>query len=361
VNMKEINAFAVPGGPIYVNLGTIQAADDEGQLVGVMAHEISHIVLRHSTQHASKQSLAQLPLAVLGATIGRGAAGQLTQLGVAFGAQSLFLKYSRDAEREADLLGSQIMYDTGYDPYSMVEFFAKLEKEGGPGVPQFLSDHPNPGYRVESVRQAIAKYPRKKYRSNGADFEQTKSQVAKMKPLTAQEVAARQQRQQGQISQVSTQDIAPSSQFRRFDHAAFQIAYPENWQVFGDSQASVTIGPRAGVAENAVAYGVVINGFRPRSNTLDQATEELTESLLQSNPGMRVSGRPRRITVNGRAAESVNLTGNSPLQGQSERDLLVTVPRGNNSILFLIFIAPERDFDRLSPAFEQMLGSLQVR
>jgi hypothetical protein len=131
--------------------------------------------------------------------------------------------------------------------------------------------------------------------------------------------------------------------------------------VFGDSQASVTIGPRAGVAENAVAYGVVINGFRPRSNTLDQATEELTESLLQSNPGMRVSGRPRRISVNGRAAESVILTGNSPLQGQTERDLLVTVPRGNNSILFLIFIAPERDFDRLSPAFEQMLGSLQVR
>src|SRR4051794_15975841 len=160
VNQKEINAFALPGGPVFVNLGTIQAADDEGQLAGVMAHEISHVVLRHGTQQASKQQMAQIPLAILGGVLPQGVGGQLARLGLSFGAQSIFLKYSRDAEREADLLGSQIMYDAGYDPYSMVEFFTKLEKEGGAGAPQFLSDHPNPGNRVESVRQAIEKYPR---------------------------------------------------------------------------------------------------------------------------------------------------------------------------------------------------------
>jgi len=182
VNVKEINAFALPGGPIYINVGTIQAADDEGQLAGVIAHEISHVVLRHSTQQASKASLVQVPLAILGASVGRSATGQLAALGANIGAQGLLLKYSRTAETEADLLGSQIMYDAGYNPYSMVEFFAKLESQGGPGVPQFLSDHPNPGNRVDNVRQAISKYPKKKYRNNSGDFEEVKAAVAKMRP-----------------------------------------------------------------------------------------------------------------------------------------------------------------------------------
>jgi predicted Zn-dependent protease len=186
VNVKEINAFALPGGPVYVNVGTIRAADDEGQLAGVMAHEISHIVLRHSTQQASKASLVQIPLAVLGVAVGRSAAGQAAQIGGTLAAQGVLLKYSRDAENEADLLGSQIMYDAGYDPYSMVEFFAKLEKEGGPGVPQFLSDHPNPGNRVENVRQAISKFPKKKYRSNSGDFERVKAEAARMNPASQQ-------------------------------------------------------------------------------------------------------------------------------------------------------------------------------
>jgi predicted Zn-dependent protease len=364
VNIKEINAFALPGGPIYINVGTIQAADDEAQLAGVMAHEISHVILRHSTQQASKAAFAQLPLAVLGATIGRSAVGQIAQLGASFGAQSLFLKYSRDAEREADLLGSQIMYDSGYDPYSMVEFFTKLEKEGGAGGPQFLSDHPNPGNRVENVRQAISKYPRKTYRRNSAQFEQIKATVAKMRPLTSQQVAQQQgQQSQGQIGEINPRDVMPSGQFRGFDHSAYQISYPDNWQVFGDANSAVTIAPNAGVAQNAIAYGVIINGLREPSgrDSLDQATQDLLNSLQQSNPGLRVAANPQDIQVNGVRGKSVNLIGNSPLQGQRERDWLVTVQRQDNSILYLVFISPERDFAQLSPAFEQMLRSLRIK
>ena len=364
VNIKEINAFALPGGPIYIHVGTIQAADDEGQLAGVMAHEISHVVLRHSTQQASKAAFAQLPLAVLGATIGQGAAGQIAQLGASFGVQSLFLKYSRDAEREADLLGSQTMYDTGYNPFSMVEFFTKLEKEGGPGGPQFLSDHPNPGNRVELVRQAISKYPRKTYRKNSAQFEQTKSAVAKMHPLTMQQVAQQQKQQpQGQIGEINPQDVMPSGQFRNMDHSAFQISYPDNWQVAGDANSAVTIAPSAGVAQNAIAYGVIINGVRPQSgrDSLDQATQDLLSSLQQSNPGLRVASNPQDIQVDGAPAKSIYLTGTSPLQGQRERDWLVTVQRRDNSVLYLVFIAPERDFGRLATAFEQMVRSLRIK
>lgn len=366
VNVKEINAFALPGGPTFVNVGTIQAADDEGQLAGVMAHELAHVVLRHGTQQASKASFAQLPLAVLGATVGRGAAGTIAQVGASIGVQSIFLKYSRDAEREADLLGSQIMYDAGYNPFSMVEFFSKLESEGGSRGPQFLSDHPNPGNRVESVRQAIAKYPKKTYRRNSAEFERIKSQVAQLKPLSSQEVAQRQP-QQGTVADITLRDVMPSGQFRKLDHSAFQISSPENWDVAGDSNSALTIAPRAAVAENAVAYGVIINGVRAQggSDSLDRATEDLLDSLQRSNPGTRVEGSVRRMDVNGAPARSVYLTGRSPVQsGNSpiaERDWLVTVQRSDNSVLYLVFIAPERDFDRLAGTYENMLRSLRLK
>src|SRR5713226_10618701 len=121
VNQKEINAFAMPGGPVYINLGTIQAADNEAEVAAVMAHEISHVVQRHSTRAATKQMEAQLPLSILGGFLGKGIGSQLAQLGIQFGAGSYFLKNSRQNEQEADLLGTDIMYDTGYNPRWMAE------------------------------------------------------------------------------------------------------------------------------------------------------------------------------------------------------------------------------------------------
>src|SRR2546429_1338713 len=119
VNDTAINAFALPGGFIYVNRGAIEAADSENQIAGVMAHEIGHVVLRHGTNHASKAYLAQAPLAILGGVLGsnNSIGSVLAQLGIGFAANSLFLKYSRDAENQADLMGTQILHDSGYNPH----------------------------------------------------------------------------------------------------------------------------------------------------------------------------------------------------------------------------------------------------
>src|SRR5437762_777642 len=120
VNDKAINAFALPGGFVYINRGAIEAADTEGQIAGVMAHEIGHVVLRHGTNQMSKAYIAQAPLAILGGALGSNSVGSvLAQLGVGFAANSLLLKYSRDAESQADLMGTQILHDSGYDPRSM--------------------------------------------------------------------------------------------------------------------------------------------------------------------------------------------------------------------------------------------------
>jgi Zn-dependent protease with chaperone function len=365
VNQKEINAFALPGGPVFVNLGTIQAADNEAELAGVMAHEISHVVQRHGTRAASKQMAAQLPLAILGGVMGQGALSQMAQMGLSFGFGSYFLKNSRTAESEADLLGTDIMYDTGFNPRAMAEFFTKIQQEGGARGPQFFSDHPDPGNRAQAVAQEVATLPRKtSYRNDSAEFQDTKQRVSSMRPLTAQQIAER----QTPAMNASSGSVQPVGSLRNFSHRDFSISYPENWQVFGDQNSAVTIAPQSGVSQNAVAYGVMINTYQPEdaNASLDQATHELLGSLRQSNPDLRAIGHDENIRMNGIAGKSVDLIGTSPLRDQSghpsqERDWLVAFMRNDGTVLYVVSIAPDKDFESLRPTFEQMLKSLQLR
>ncbi len=366
VNQKEINAFALPGGPVFVNLGTIQAADNEAELAGVMAHEISHVVQRHGTRAASKQMAAQLPLAILGGAMGGGALAQMGQMGLSFGFGSYFLKNSRKAESEADLLGTDIMYDSGFNPRAMSDFFAKLQRQGGvTRGPQFLSDHPDPGNRAQAVSKEVATLPRKSsYRSDSAEFLDIKERVGSMKPLSAQQIAAH----ENPAASDSRGDIEPSSGLRNFSHSDFDVSYPDNWRLYGDKNSSVTIAPPNGMSQSAVAYGVMINTYQPENSndSLDQATHDLLASLRQSNPDLREIGHDENIRVNGVAGKSVDLIGVSPLQDQSghpgqERDWLVAFRRPDGSLLYLVSIAPDKEFESLRPTFEQILKSVKLR
>jgi predicted Zn-dependent protease len=158
VDQKEINAFALPGGPVYVNRGAIEAGDNEAQIAGVIGHEISHIILRHGTSQASKGQVVGGLSGALGAIFGGSKLGQIATVGGGFAANSVLLKYSRDAESNADLMGTQILYDSGYDPRAMAEFFDKLAKEHkGSSVEQFFSNHPIPENRIAKVNAEIKK------------------------------------------------------------------------------------------------------------------------------------------------------------------------------------------------------------
>lgn len=370
VNQKEINAFALPGGPIYINLGTIQAADNEAQLAGVMSHEISHVVMRHATSAASKQMMAQAPLAILGGLMGRGIGAQLAQLGISFGAGSYFMRNSRKAESEADLVGTGIMYDSGYDPHQMAVFFDKLSKEGGgtsSRAAEFFSDHPNPGNRAAAVAKEVATLSPRKYQSDGAEFRNIKSTVAGMKPLSAEEIAARQKQAGGTMSSAPSSEIMPSSTYQTFEHDVFTISHPDNWQVFGDKSSAVTIAPKAGVAGEALAYGVIINGRSSENGvSLADATHKVMDSLHQTNPEMKAVGSEEDIRVNGVPGKSVDFLGVSPIRAadggtQREREWLVTLQRKDGSLLFLIFVSTEKDFDQLRHAFGKMLSSLHLK
>jgi predicted Zn-dependent protease len=185
VNSPEINAFALPGGFIYVNRGAIEAAQNEAQIAGVLAHEEGHVVMRHGTHQASEMMLAQAPLSLLAGLLGQSSslASQLAQVGLTFGVNSILLRNSRSAESQADEVGTYILYHAGYDPYGMAQFFGIIQQKYPQRTIQFFSDHPNPGNRIRNVDEEIPKLGQKKvWKTDSPEFQAVKQRLQSMPP-----------------------------------------------------------------------------------------------------------------------------------------------------------------------------------
>ncbi len=364
INDDSINAFALPGGPIFAHSGLIDAADNEAEFAGVLAHEISHVALRHGTSQASKANIVQLPAVLAGAVIGQDSAlAQLGQLGLGLGVNSVFMKYSREAEKEADALGARIMAGAGYDPIAMATFFEKLAAEGGSRGPAFLSSHPNPGNRVENVRAEIQTFQTPaQYSAGTGDFPRMKQLTAQLPPPKRPQQAVA-----NAASPSAGPPAPPRGGFQQLQGRTFSIAYPNGWETFGNQQSSVlTIAPRQGLVRSgqggvSLGYGAVLSYYRPRSGRghLQSATRELIGQLQQVNPALQVAGNARNVQVQGSPGMIVNLAGRSPYGGP-ERNVLLTVVRPEG-LFYMVFVAPEQGFNQLEPAFEEMLRSIQFR
>lgn len=188
VNTAEINAFALPGGYIFVNRGTIVAAEDEAQLAGVMSHEIGHVVMRHGTHELSEKGLVSAPLSILSGILGSTGAvwGRVLDAGLGFGVNSIFLKNSRGIESQADAVGTYILYQAGYDPHAMAQFFQILQEKYPQQTVQFFSDHPNPGNRIKNVDAEIPELgPPKHWIENTPQFEKIKKHLKSLPPPPA--------------------------------------------------------------------------------------------------------------------------------------------------------------------------------
>src|SRR5918993_835162 len=194
VNVSDLNAFALPGGPMYINRGMLQAAKNEGEVAGVLAHEISHVALRHGTAQAGKATPYQVGSIlgqIAGAIIG-GVAGQAISLGSQFGFGTAFLKYGREYERQADILGAQMMARSGYDPRDMANMFQTIQSKGGGGGPEWLSSHPNPANRYEAINKKAASLRVTSPVRNTAEFTQVKSRLQRMSPAPTTEQVMKQ-------------------------------------------------------------------------------------------------------------------------------------------------------------------------
>ena len=361
VNSQDINAFALPGGYIYINRGAIEAAGDEAQLAGVMAHEISHVALRHGTSQATKK----VGLSILTGVLGQGSSltAQLAEAGLGFGVNSLLLKNSRTDESQADEVGTYIMHQAGYDPHAVAQFFQIIEKKYPQRTAQFFSDHPNPDNRVKDLDAFIAALgPSPSGTTDSQDFEATKKRLLGMPPLPKSSAGV-------QPAASSTEPpAAPSAHLVKYQGAGFSIDYPDNWQVYG-SESDVKLAPSGGLLDNpegeaAQAYGASINLYTPsnqggKSWGLLDATRQLVEFMRQSNPNFSVT-KQSQMKLRGRSARSTAFVNDSPVAGQKERGALVTV-RAQDQLLALVFVSPEPAYDAYKPTFDAMLRSLVIQ
>ncbi len=367
----NINAFALPGGPIYVHTGLITAADNEAQVAGVVAHEVGHVALRHSTSRASKAQMFQLPLVLAGGLIQKkgGILGALSQAGIGFGLNSVFMKYSRSAEKDADILAARMMADVGYDPVEMATFFRKLEEAGGgQGTPQFFSDHPNPGNRVEYVKEEIQYLPRKNYtKGDQGQFRSMKARAERVKipekPKQGADTAQPGGAAQPTGAGASTSAAAAGGP-QRFSGAGFDVVHPGGWKVHNANQGTmVTILPESGLVQTpggqtAMARGMMAGYFEPSSKGLSERTDELITSLRQSNPELRpLDGQRTSTRLRGQLAQSVLLEGNSPLVNSREIVWLVATERPEG-VFYMLFVSPQPEYNDQRVTFQNTLSSV---
>jgi beta-barrel assembly-enhancing protease len=362
VNDASINAFALPGGFLYVNRGTIEAADNEAELAGVIGHEIGHVALRHGTNQASKSYLAQAPLAILGAFMGNNSVPAiLAQIGTSFAASSILLKYSRDDERQADLMGAQILYDAGYDPRYVAQFFEKLDSKGSGS--DFFSSHPNPDNRIQNINAEVGKLGSMPDNAvnDTREFRNIKNLLRSLPPAPK----ADENQTRTSSPRRTRQPDLPSEIYQTFRGNNVSLRYPDNWKAYQKDQ-NFMLAPDGGIVSNgnssALAYGVVMEVFTPaggnRSNmSLQEATNQLIESMRSSNAAMRISKDRGKVRVGGISALSQILTNDSPLGGR-ETDWLVTLLRPEG-LLYFVFAAPEQEFAEYQNAFQQILNSVR--
>jgi Zn-dependent protease with chaperone function len=371
VNLKEINAFALPGGPMFVHRGMFDAATKEGEVAGVMAHELSHVLLRHGTANASKAQnpwlqLGQIAGIVGGAVVG-GDAGSAIIQGSQFGLGTLLLRYSRDFEKQADLLGAQIMARAGYDPRDLARMFETIERESkGGGSPEWMNSHPNPGNRTayitkEAEALTIAS------RADTSDFEPIKAKFASLPPAKSMGDLARRGESDGErprsVGTPGQPVPPPSAQYRSIKGGGvFQASVPENWTGLSATR-SVRVVPQNGYGElngqTVFTHGVEFGVAKAGSPDLREATNTWLKAIGQENPSLRLAGDQRPVRMSQRTALATPLTNPSPLGG-SERITVYTAFLADGNLFYYLTLVPENEAPRYEQAFRQVGQSIRL-
>jgi beta-barrel assembly-enhancing protease len=374
VNLKDINAFALPGGPMFVNRGMFEAARSEGEVAGVMAHELSHVLLRHGTANATKAQgfqLGALAGAIAGAVVG-GGWGQVISQGSQFGLGTWLLKYSREYEKQADLLGAQIMARAGYDPRDLGRMFETIQKQAGGGAPQWMSSHPDPGNRSAYIaKEAQSLQIASRNTSNGA-FESARARFASLPPAQSMADIAKHSESGGGstgAANTSTGRIGdtvprPSTQYRTAQGGRlFEVQVPANWQSIA-SNSEIKFVPPNGYGnyngETVFTHGAEIGVTRASSNDLMDATMTLIESFRRGNPDLRTQGSPRQVRLAGRSGLAVPMVNRSALGGGEYVGLHTTFLRDGN-LFHVATIVPENEASAYQSAFSRLVNSLRLK
>jgi Zn-dependent protease with chaperone function len=373
VNVKEINAFALPGGPMFINRGMIDSAQSEGEIVGVMAHELSHVLLRHGTANATKAQKFQLGAlagAIAGAVVG-GGLGDIISKGSQLGLGTWMLRYSRDYEKQADLLGAQIMARAGYDPRELARVFENIEKEGGAGSPQWMSDHPNPGNRSEYIAREASMLRIANVRHDTAELQTVKRLMARLPPAQSMADVERNASKGGtaggaesaSAGQIGQPVPPPSPSFRSVRGGSLvQASVPSNWQALSSS-GSIKFVPPNGYGQlngrMVFTHGAEVGVVTPRSRNLSQATDQLLQSLAEGNPQLHDAAQPQQVRLSARTAIRHQLL-NRSATGDQERVNLYTAFLRNGDLFYYVTVVPSDEAATYDPAFQRIAQSIKL-
>jgi hypothetical protein len=331
--------------------------------------------LRHGTAQAGKAApyqvgsiLGQIAGAILG-----GVAGQAISLGWQIGFGTAFLKYGREYERQADLLGAQIMARAGYDPRDMANMFQTIQaKGGGSGGPEWMSSHPNPGNRYEAITKESAQLRVTNPVRNTAEFTQVKSRLQRMSPAPTTEQVMKQGAggnrragretgyPAGQVGQVEP----PSGRYQTFDGGdLFRLAVPSNWrELQGDN--SVTFAPEGGYGDyngqSVFTHGLQVGMEASNARDLRTATRQLMQRLAQNNPSLRQNGGFQNVQFAGRDGLGTMLSNMSDVTRQPEGIALYTTRLNDGSLFFVVGVAPTREFNQYRQIFDRSVKSLEL-
>lgn len=372
VDASDINAFALPGGPMYVNRGMIQSARNEGEMAGVMAHEISHVALRHATAQQTKATSAKSVLGTIGLVLGGAVLGgdAGAQLG-ALGAAAWMTKYSREYESQADTLGAQIMAEAGYDPRDLANVFQTIQQESkGSGAPEWLSDHPDPGNRYEKInREAsflqVSANPIKITR----DFERIQARFRGMpRARTMSEI----ERQGGGRTTTNTSTNPstggryaatvqyPSTQVRSYSGVNWlSINVPSNW-VDLPGQGSLQFAPAGAYGDQGITRGVMLGVYRGQNSSLAVDTNAYLSELLQGNSYLQQRGSTSQTYLAGRQAYTASFAGRSSITGRTEIVTVYTTKLKSGGLFYAATVVPENESFSYAGAFKNLLTSIRL-
>ncbi|MBV9217523.1 MAG: M48 family metalloprotease [Acidobacteria bacterium] len=375
INASDLNAFALPGGPMYVNRGMIEKARNEGELAGVMAHELSHVALRHSTAQATKQSsagsiLGQLGLILGGAILGGESGAQLGALGAA----AWMTKFSREYETQADTLGAQIMANAGYDPRDLANVFKTIQSEGGSNGPAWLSDHPDPGNRYENINHLaetlrIGQAP-PRYSPGLERVQYELRQLPPARTMAQLEEAAKNGNPAGNGSngngypssngRYSTNVQYPSSRVRSYTGLSWlQIKVPSNWQDF-TSGDSVTFAPNGAYGDQGITRGAMVGVYNGGNRSLQSNTQAYVNDIIQGNSYLRQQSYLSTTTLAGRSGYTAMLSGRSPITGQTELVTIYTTQLRSGETFYVATVVPQSESESYYYSFRNLLNSIRL-
>ncbi len=324
-----INAFAVPGGYVYFTRGIMAHFNNEAQFAGVLGHEIGHVAARHSAQQQSKSILAQV-----GLVVGIVAVPELAQFAQAAsqGVGLLFLKFGRDDERESDRLGVEYSTKIGYDATEMADFFMTLqrnqESSGAAGIPDFMSTHPNPGDRYNTVKQLAAET---KQKTNATNLKVNRESYLRM----IDGITYGEDPKQGFVE----------NQFFYHPELKFQFPVPAGWAHQNSPQA-FQMAPKDG---KALMTLTLAPGKSP---------EEAAQQMVQQNK--LTVAESKKVTVNGLPAVAIIADQAPQQQGQAGIRAMVYFIQYNNAIYSMMGVSLSTDFNTYASAFQATMQNFKT-